>query len=199
MSPEPIRPARGRPRDFDREAALETAMRLFWRHGYEGVSIRELCEAIGIAPPSLYAAFGSKATLYRETLGRYAGMPGATANLGGAGNLREAVAGILGRAVDALTAPNREPGCMISLGLVQSAAEHAELARDLAIRRHATRTAIRGELEHWLPPAAADAMSGHLSAFMQGLAVQARDGADRTDLRRIADDVVAAVSALHPG
>ncbi len=174
-------------------------MRLFWRHGYEGVSIRDLCEAINIAPPSLYAAFNSKAALYRETLDRYAGLPGATDGLGTAANLRDAVADILGRAVDAVTTPDREPGCMISLGLVQGAEEHAELARDLVARRRATRTAIRRELERWLAPAAADAMSGHLSAVMQGLAVQARDGVGRTDLRRIADDVVATVSARHPG
>ena len=173
-------------------------MRLFWRHGFEGVSIRDLCEAIGIAAPSLYAAFGSKAALYRETLDRYAGLPGATDGLGTAGSLRDAVADILGRSVDAVTAPDREPGCMISLGLVQGAAEHTELARDLADRRHATRTAIRRELERWLAPAAADATSGHLSAVMQGLAVQARDGVGRADLQRIADDVVAAISTRRP-
>ena len=61
----------GRPWSFDRNAAVETAMRLFWRHGYEGVSIGDLTKAIGVAPPSLYAAFGSKAGLYQQALTRY--------------------------------------------------------------------------------------------------------------------------------
>ncbi|MBE7212293.1 MAG: helix-turn-helix transcriptional regulator [Gluconacetobacter diazotrophicus] len=174
-------------------------MRLFWRHGYEGVSIRDLCDAIGgIAPPSLYAAFGSKAALYRETLDRYRTLPGATDGLGTAGSLPDAVRDILDRAVDAVTAPDREPGCMISLGLVQGGAEHAALARDLAARRQRTRFAIARDLERWLSPPAADAMSGHLAAVMQGLAVQARDGADPDTLRRIADDVVAGIAARHP-
>ena len=62
----------GRPRGFDREAAIATAMELFWRHGYEGVSINDLTHTIAIAPPSLYAAFGSKACLSGEALDRYA-------------------------------------------------------------------------------------------------------------------------------
>src|SRR5690606_20535349 len=61
----------GRPWSFERQEALEKAMRLFWRHGYEGVSVGDLTREIGIAPPSLYAAFGSKAELYREALKRY--------------------------------------------------------------------------------------------------------------------------------
>src|SRR5688572_8612403 len=61
----------GRPWSFDRDKAVETAMRLFWRHGFEGVSVGDLTKAIGIAPPSLYAAFGNKAGIYREALGRY--------------------------------------------------------------------------------------------------------------------------------
>src|SRR5215510_3406628 len=61
----------GRPRGFDRDQALDVAMRLFWRHGYEGVSVGDLTARLGIAAPSLYAAFGSKAELYRAALVRY--------------------------------------------------------------------------------------------------------------------------------
>src|SRR3954469_13206977 len=62
---------RGRPRTFDRQAALEAAMTLFWRHGYEGTSIADLTSAMGFTPPTLYAAFGSKEQLYREVLAHY--------------------------------------------------------------------------------------------------------------------------------
>ncbi|WP_163368077.1 TetR/AcrR family transcriptional regulator, partial [Enterobacter hormaechei] len=60
-----VKKRRSGPRTFDRDQAVDIAMRLFWRHGYEGVSLNDLTAAIGIAPPSLYAAFGSKAGLYR--------------------------------------------------------------------------------------------------------------------------------------
>src|SRR5260221_9887380 len=66
----------GRPLSFDRETALAQALRLFWAQGYEGTSVADLTEAMGITPPSLYAAFGSKAELYREVLGMYRQGPG---------------------------------------------------------------------------------------------------------------------------
>src|ERR1700748_2492416 len=61
----------GRPREFDREAALQAAMLLFWRKGFAATSMNDLCEAMGIRSPSLYAAFGSKENLYVEAVGRY--------------------------------------------------------------------------------------------------------------------------------
>lgn len=62
---------RGRPRSFDKEAALERAMEVFWRLGYEGASMTDLTAAMGIASPSLYAAFGSKEALFRQALDHY--------------------------------------------------------------------------------------------------------------------------------
>ena len=61
----------GRPREFDVEQALDQALEVFWRNGYEGASISELTQAMGISPPSLYAAFGNKEGLFRKTLDRY--------------------------------------------------------------------------------------------------------------------------------
>src|SRR6202008_2517958 len=62
---------RGRPRSFDRDQALERAMHVFWRQGYEATSVTDLTRAMRINPPSLYAAFGDKERLYLEALGRY--------------------------------------------------------------------------------------------------------------------------------
>ena len=92
-------------------------MRLFRRHGYEGVSIADLTGAIGIAPPSLYAAFGSKAGLYREALDRYTALPGAVDGMAGADTLEQAVSGLLTAAIRAVLTDER--GCMISTGLVE--------------------------------------------------------------------------------
>ncbi|KJX90402.1 TetR/AcrR family transcriptional regulator [Agrobacterium fabrum] len=120
-----VKRRRGGPRTFNREEAIDIAMRLFWRHGYEGVSLNDLTTAIGIAPPSLYAAFGSKAQLYREALDRYGGIPGALLNLDAASTLDEVVATILRQGADAVTDPGGERGCMVSSGMLQCAEEHA--------------------------------------------------------------------------
>ena len=167
------------------------------RHGYEGVSISDLVGAIGIAPPSLYAAFGSKAGLYREALDRYAALPGALDGLGSATSPGKAAADVLGRAARAVTAPEGEGGCMVSTGMVQSGAEHVEIARDLAARRQRIRDAIAREFGRWLEPAAAEVTAAHVVAVMQGLAVQARDGASRAELEGVVDVVVAGIEGCR--
>ena len=177
--------------------AVETAMRLFRRHGYEGVSIADLTGAIGIAPPSLYAAFGSKAALYREALDRYAALPGALDGLAGADTLEQAVAGLLGAAIGAVTAGDR--GCMISTGLVEGAAEQRELARELAARRLILRGRIADGLAPWLDRPRAEQLAAFLLAVQQGMAIQARDGATEDDLLRIRDEAVAGVTAKRTG
>ena len=63
--------ARGRPRSFDCEAALESAMQVFWEKGYDAASLTDLTEAMGINPPSLYAAFGDKERLYLAAVEMY--------------------------------------------------------------------------------------------------------------------------------
>ena len=62
----------GRPREFDYEKALDQAMRVFWEKGYEGTSLPDLTQAMGINRPSLYASFGNKEELYKKALNRYA-------------------------------------------------------------------------------------------------------------------------------
>ncbi|MFS4517744.1 TetR/AcrR family transcriptional regulator, partial [Delftia tsuruhatensis] len=61
----------GRPREFDRDQALERAMLAFWRRGYEGTSMADLVQALGIASARIYAAFGSKQDLFREAVQHY--------------------------------------------------------------------------------------------------------------------------------
>ena len=185
----------GRPWSFDRDNAVETAMRLFWRHGYEGVSIGDLTKAIGIAPPSLYSAFGSKAGLYRETLDRYLGLPRALQNIGATATLQETVEAMLHKAIDAVTDPAAERGCMISSGMIQCAPDHAELARELAERRNQMRDMIAETLGRWLDPERALSLARYLVAVLQGLSIQARDGASRQELRQVSDEVIAGIKA----
>ena len=183
------------PRTFDRDQAIQIAMRLFWRCGYEGVSISDLTNAIGIAPPSLYAAFGSKAALYREALDGYGGLPGALSNLSTAKTLHGMVKSLLRSAVDAVTDPSGEGGCMISTGMIQCASEHADLASEHADRRRRMSDKIADTLTRWLDEGAANSLARYLTAVMQGLSIQARDGATRLDLERVVDEVVAGLRA----
>lgn len=176
-------------------------MRLFWRHGYEGVSVSDLTEAIGVAPPSLYAAFGSKAGLFREALERYERGCGAF-DLSGfdeAARLDQAVRGMLGSAIRAVTDPDRERGCMISSGMIASGADHEGLARDLADRRRATREAIDLKLRRWLSESDAASVARYLAVVLQGLSIQARDGATTAELEAVVDEVAAALATRrHP-
>ncbi|KXF77306.1 transcriptional regulator [Paramesorhizobium deserti] len=190
-------PRGGRPWTFDREKAIETAMRLFWRNGYEGVSVGDLTREIGIAPPSLYAAFGSKAGLYKEALDLYEEKFGSLdlASVDKTASLAEAVRALLEGAVRAVTHPDREPGCMISSGMTECNPDHATLARDAAERRDAMRDRIAEALRPFASTGEVQRLARHLSAVMQGISIQARDGATRAELQEIVEDVVSGVKA----
>ncbi len=187
----------GRPWSFDRDAAVETAMLLFWRYGYEGVSVGDLTKAIGIAPPSLYAAFGSKAGLYQQALTRYKETLGCldVAAIGSAKSLPEAVRLLLEGAVRNVTHREHERGCMISSGLVACHPDHAAIARDAAARREALRMEIVQALASFAEDAQVQRLARYLAAVMQGISIQARDGIAPQELREIVEDVVAGVAA----
>lgn len=108
----------GRPASFEREAAVRTALDLFWARGYEGVSIADLTAAIGVAPPSLYHAFGSKAGLFEEVVTLYqrgeAGLD--LEKLAGAATLNEWARGLLEAAAENVTKSGR--ACLISSGMI---------------------------------------------------------------------------------
>ncbi len=187
----------GRPWSFDRDAAVETAMLLFWRYGYEGVSIGDLTKAIGVAPPSLYAAFGSKAGLYQQALTRYKETLGCldVAGIGSAKSLPEAVRLLLEGAVRNVTHREHERGCMISSGLVACHPDHAAIARDAAARREALRMEIVQALSSFAGDDQVQRLARHLAAVMQGISIQAHDGVAPQELHDIVEDVVAGVAA----
>ena len=191
------KPPGGRPWSFDRNAALETAMLLFWRHGYEGVSIGDLTKAIGIAPPSLYAAFGSKADLYQQAMARYERTLGCldVGAIQSAQSLSQAVRVLLEGAVASVTQREQERGCMISSGLVACHPDHAALKRDAAARREALRRRIVQALSSFAKEDQVQRLARHLAAVMQGISIQARDGVALSELQSIVDEVVAGIAA----
>ena len=161
-------------------------MRLIWQHGYEGTTLGQLTSAMGIAAPSLYAAFGSKEGLYREALDRYSGLPAMLdlTEVAPSGDLREATSGLLNRALD-LMIDSGGCGCMITTGTVSGLAEHAGVARDLAERRESFRAVLVERFSPFLPNEQAVSYASYLLAILQGLSIQARDGAAAEQLRDI--------------
>jgi len=193
---------RGRRREFDRSAALEKALVLFWRFGYEGVSIADLTSAIGIAPPSLYAAFGDKAALYREVLALYSSWAEVSIKeFRREGPIRVLIDELLRKTADAATNPKFPAGCLVTTGLLHTAPEHRSLAKRVADMRTQRARAIADRLEKAIDagelPKTVDArsMADFLSAISQGIMLQARDGASRSALHAIVDT---AMKALPP-
>ena len=175
-------------------------MRLFWKHGYEGVSFQQLTAALGVAAPSLYAAFGNKAALYREALDRYADMRGASdlSFMEEALPLRDAVDLLLDGTARGLVDPEGEIGCMLNTGMIASHPDHADLARELAQRRADFRTLLAEKLLHWVSRTDADQLSRLLVAIMQGMAIQARDGYSLEDLQEVASAALSAIPVATP-
>ncbi|WP_292503642.1 TetR/AcrR family transcriptional regulator [Methylobacterium sp.] len=198
-NPSPDRPRRsGRPLSFDREAALVAAMHLFWQHGYEATSVSDLTQAMGITPPSLYAAFGDKRRLFLEAVDRYLGGTKAVEqSIENAASAKDAARDLLVAAVLGDTGEDTPPGCLLASSLVTSSREAAEVREALARIRRAIEAALRARIERDIGegrlPAGTDdrALAGHVFAVVQGMSTLAKDGAGRDKLMRIVDAAMA--------
>jgi AcrR family transcriptional regulator len=183
----------GRPRSFNMDKALDEAMELFWRHGYDGASLAMLTKAMGIKPPSLYAAFGSKEGLLKAALDRYAQKRSA--------HMRYVLAGVTARDVaerflssiaESHTDPANPSGCLLVQGGLACGAGSENIPFELASRRAQTETELRerfvkakqdGDLSNEVDPAA---LARFLSTVASGMAVLASSGADRNALWDVA-------------
>ena len=178
-------PRTGRPRAFDRDAALDAAMRLFWRQGYESTSLDQLKRAMGgLSAASFYGAFGSKEGLYREGLARYLATHGQVVSALHDEALapREALELALRRSVRLQTDADLPGGCMVVLSAANASPQNTHLQALVAAERERTRAAIRacvdravksGELK---PGANAEALATLSEGLLVGMSVQARDG-----------------------
>jgi AcrR family transcriptional regulator len=184
----------GRPREFDPDEALDRALDVFWRKGYEGTTIPDLTEAMGINRPSLYAAFGNKEALFRKAVERYAAGPAAYVREAlGEPTARAVAERLLGGAVGLLTGPANPRGCLVVHGALACGEAVESVRRELAAKRLAVETAVRERFERAVAdgdlPADTDAadLARYVATVIHGMSVQATGGASREELLRVVE------------
>jgi AcrR family transcriptional regulator len=193
----------GRPREFDRDAALEAAMLVFWRKGFAAASMNDLCEAMDVRSPSLYAAFGGKEALYLEAIEHYVRTNGPPVwdRLEEGATARAGVEKLLLAATESLPESRTTPaGCMATLAAIcdEWPATISDVVRKVRLemlgrlRSRLEAAVAEGELP---PSTDIDGLSRFYLGVFQGMAVQARDGANPEELRGL----VAAAMAAWPG
>jgi AcrR family transcriptional regulator len=195
---------RGRPRAFDRDAALRRAMDVFWSKGFDTCSMTDLVDAMNINSPSLYAAFGSKEALYREALDLYVSAEGGEAlrRLRAGASTRDGLRAMFRASVELFTGFAKPRGCMIFLGAMSVGPEHAQLRDHLRKLRRNVATGVasllkraveRGEL-----PSHADvpALAALCTTLVAGLSIQAQDGVRRAALYAAIDQFIATLPFL---
>jgi AcrR family transcriptional regulator len=184
----------GRPRSFDIDRALDRAMVVFWRKGYEGASLLDLTKAVGVNRPSLYAAFGDKEALFHKVLERYLKGPAAyTQEALRQPTARAVVERLLLGAADLNTARRNPGGCLMVQGAL-ACGEAADsirqeltvcrVAGEAAMRRRFERAKSEGDLPANVNPAD---LARYIATVLYGMAVEAAGGASRSKLQRVVE------------
>jgi AcrR family transcriptional regulator len=188
------RRTRGRPREFDPDTALQRALDVFWRRGYEGASLQELTRAMGVNRPSLYAAFGNKEDLFRKALDRYESMHVPLGSKAfGAPTARETVKILLRGVAEFVGGKDKPPGCFVTQTALSCGREADAVRRELNARRLSTFTSLKGRLgrakaEGDLPvDSDATAFARYISVIISGMGVHAACGASRKDLLKVVE------------
>ena len=191
-------PIRGRPREFDPDEALAAALRVFWRRGYEGASMAELTEAMGITKPSLYACFGNKEALFRAALDLYEREKLCYTGTALKAETARGVADRLLRGALALHFDGSDPrGCLSVICSLTCGGEAESIRGEVIARRASSEAALAQRLERARDegdlPEEADpqALACYLTTVLQGMSVKAGAGASRETLGRIVDTTLA--------
>lgn len=195
---------RGRPRSFDRAAALRRAMEVFWAKGYDGTSLADLTAAMGINPPSIYAAFGSKEGLFREAVELYSASEGDNIWTGmtDAPTARAAIESMLRASAESFSRPGKPRGCLIVLGALNADASNEAVCSALREQRAGNVRQLRQRLERGVAdgelPNTIDtrAIATFYASVQHGMSILARDGASRKSLLAVADCAMTAWDGL---
>ncbi len=192
---------RGRPKQYDAETVLRAAGKVFWAQGFSGTSLDDLSAAMGMNRPSIYRAFGDKASLYRMTLGLFGQqMEEAFATLvSQEADLRKGLKNFYRAALDVYSAGDGELGCMVMCTAPAAAVVHPEVQAELLgviaqldqkLLARITKAIEQGQL-----PASVDTetVSKLLQAVLHSLAIRARAGESKAALRRFAEGSVVAI------
>ena len=196
---------KGRPRSFDRNAALLKALEVFWQRGYEPASVSELCSAMGINAPSLYAAFGNKSRLFLEAVSyyeqRYWSEP--SRRFMEEKDFYLAVNNFFTEAAGILLSSDTPCGCMVVLAAVNISENEKDVIQTLRQMRLDTKKMfiekIRMAMEEGqLPPDThAEALGGAFNTFLEGMSLQARDGLNAEELKDAASYAVRMLPKWH--
>ncbi len=183
-----------RPREFDADKALDAALLLFWRRGYEGTSLSALSESMGINMPSLYAAFGDKEALFRKALDRYLQKPASyLPNALKERTARSAAEKLFRGAIEMVMHPQHPDGCLLVHGALASGPEADSVRRELSVRRARAEFLIRQRFERAIKegdlPRSVNArkLARFVATVIWGMSVQAAGGASRAQLKEIAE------------
>ncbi len=184
----------GRPRAFDKDKALDRALDVFLRQGYEGASLADLTAAMGINPPSLYACFGSKEGLFRAALDRYEQTRGnAFAEALARPSAREAVEHLLRQSAVYQTDPDTPPGCLLVQAALTCSGQAEGVRCELGQRRAKAEQMLRDRFHRAKAdgdlPKDADcvALARFVTTTINGMAVAAAGGASRAELMQVVD------------
>jgi len=190
----------GRPRAFDVDEALESALKVFWERGYEGASLPELTEAMGINRPSMYAAFGNKEELFRKALTRYVERSACYIEKAVAEpTARAVIEKLMYGAVEVQTGANDPKGCLMVQGALACGESAACIRDEIAAKRKEGETVIRKRFERARAEGdlAAEVKPADLARFVTtqifGMAVHAAGGATRAELKRVVDVALRAI------
>lgn len=188
------RRGKGRPRAFDRETALRRALEVFWSKGFEPTKIMDLCHAMGLSPPSLYATFGNKTRLFLEAVDYYETTywDAPSRQFLAEPDVFRATEDFFRAAAHILRAPDTPCGCLVVLAAINISPDETAVVDAIQSRRMATKAMFAQRFEQARKdgqfPSDTDieALAGAFNTILEGLSIQARDGLAVEELERMA-------------
>jgi AcrR family transcriptional regulator len=185
----------GRPRNFDETAALDSAIEVFRRYGYEGASLDLLTGAMGINRPSLYGAFGDKAELFDKAVSRYVEGPGVAplAAFDAAEDLQSGIAGFFGAVMRNNCTRGRPRGCLVACVLGEAAGADERWRARAAKLARMTERLLTASVARFVAPGIAPNLARTMATLTYGLAAAAKAGLSAAELQARSEDAIAAV------